>query len=152
MQVPISVFFFSAVPTSCIFFHPVNHNVLHVDVERPRRRCLRCPLRDVEDEDIDRFFEAAARFINAAAAAGGSALVHCHEGRSRSVTLVLAYLMQTQARPASHAKHLSQVNSVCMLCRSRASCGHCPQMQNAWMAVAPAATNIATSQDCFRPG
>ncbi|KAK9822629.1 hypothetical protein WJX81_000355 [Elliptochloris bilobata] len=59
-------------------------------------QCLRCPLRDVEDEDIERFFEEARRFIDAAAAASGSALVHCHEGKSRSVTLVLAYMMQTQ--------------------------------------------------------
>ena len=50
----------------------------------------------MEDEDIERFFEEAQRFIDAAAAAGGSALVHCHEGKSRSVTLVLAYMMQTQ--------------------------------------------------------
>ncbi len=68
-----------------------------------RRRCMRCPLRDVEDEDIDRFFDDAARFIGAAAAAGGAALVHCHEGRSRSVTLVLAYLMRSQARPPAPA-------------------------------------------------
>ena len=59
-------------------------------------RCLRCPLRDVEDEDIERFFEESKRFIDGAAAAGGSTLVHCHEGKSRSVTLVLAYMMQTQ--------------------------------------------------------
>ncbi len=52
----------------------------------------------MEDEDIERFFEDARRFIDAAAAAGGSALVHCHEGKSRSVTLVLAYLMRAQAR------------------------------------------------------
>ena len=59
-------------------------------------RCLRCPLRDVEDEEIERFFEETQQFIDAAAAAGGAALVHCHEGKSRSVTLVLAYMMQTQ--------------------------------------------------------
>ena len=64
-------------------------------------RCLRCPLRDVEDEDIDRFFQESQQFIDAAAAAGGSALVHCHEGKSRSVTLVLAYMMQTQVNCAT---------------------------------------------------
>lgn len=57
----------------------------------------------MEDEDIERFFEDARRFIEAAAAAGGAALVHCHEGKSRSVTLVLAYLMRAQARSFLHA-------------------------------------------------
>jgi hypothetical protein len=51
----------------------------------------------MEEEDIGRFFDAARAFIDGAAAAGGAVLVHCHEGKSRSVTLVLAYFMQTQA-------------------------------------------------------
>lgn len=57
---------------------------------------MRCPLRDMEEEDIGAYFDAARGFIDAAAAAGGAVLVHCHEGKSRSVTLVLAYFMQTQ--------------------------------------------------------
>lgn len=51
-------------------------------------------MRDMEEEDIGRFFSAAAAFIEEACSSGGAALVHCHEGKSRSVTLVLAYFMQ----------------------------------------------------------
>lgn len=35
----------------------------------------------------------AQSWIDAALASGGAVLVHCHEGKSRSVTLLLAYLM-----------------------------------------------------------
>lgn len=60
---------------------------------------MRCAVRDMEEEDIGRFFDTAAEFICAAADSGGAALVHCHEGKSRSVTLVLAYFMQAKACP-----------------------------------------------------
>jgi hypothetical protein len=60
-------------------------------------RSLRCAVRDMEEEDIGRFFDEAAAFIEAARECGGAALVHCHEGKSRSVTLVLAYFMQAKA-------------------------------------------------------
>ena len=62
---------------------------------------MRCPLRDMEEEDIGAYFDTAREFIDAAAAAEGAVLVHCHEGKSRSVTLVLAYFMQTQVGPLS---------------------------------------------------
>lgn len=35
----------------------------------------------------------AQDWIDAALSSGGAVLVHCHEGKSRSVTLLLAYLM-----------------------------------------------------------
>ena len=60
------------------------------------RRCLRIPVSDMEGEDIGRYFNAAQAFIDGALAAGGAVLVHCHEGKSRSVTLVLAYFMKTK--------------------------------------------------------
>lgn len=54
-------------------------------------------MRDEEEVDIGQHFQAALAFIERAKASGGAVLVHCHEGKSRSVTLVLAYLMTTQA-------------------------------------------------------
>ena len=39
-------------------------------------------------------------FIDAAIASGGSVLVHCHRGISRSATLAMGYLIQTQQKPA----------------------------------------------------
>ncbi|KXZ56110.1 hypothetical protein GPECTOR_2g992 [Gonium pectorale] len=57
---------------------------------------VRVPLRDVDDEDISRHFADVSGFIEAAHASGGSVLVHCSEGKSRSVTLLLAYLMKVK--------------------------------------------------------
>ncbi len=54
---------------------------------------MRIPLRDVEEEDISPYFAPAATFIDSALENGGGVLVHCHAGRSRSCSLVLAWLM-----------------------------------------------------------
>ncbi|KAK6924608.1 Actin-fragmin kinase, catalytic domain [Dillenia turbinata] len=48
---------------------------------------------DEEDTDISNIFEEASNFIDRVEQTGGRILVHCFEGRSRSATLVLAYLM-----------------------------------------------------------
>ena len=48
--------------------------------------------------DIAAHFAETYAFIEAAREAEGAVLVHCHEGKSRSVTLTLAYLMESQAR------------------------------------------------------
>lgn len=59
-------------------------------------RCRRYPLQDVEEQEIVPFFSQATDFINEAQQSGGKLLLHCHEGKSRSITLALAYLMQTK--------------------------------------------------------
>ena len=59
-------------------------------------RCRRYPLKDVEEQEIIPFFSQATDFINEAEHSGGKLLLHCHEGKSRSITLALAYLMQTK--------------------------------------------------------
>lgn len=48
---------------------------------------------DSEDFDINNIFEEACDFIDYVEQKGQRVLVHCFEGRSRSVALVLAYLM-----------------------------------------------------------
>jgi protein-tyrosine phosphatase len=48
---------------------------------------------DNETERLSPHFEMIATFISNARAANGKILVHCHMGRSRSVTALIAYLM-----------------------------------------------------------
>ncbi|XP_061957499.1 dual specificity protein phosphatase PHS1-like isoform X3 [Populus nigra] len=48
---------------------------------------------DHEDSNISSIFGEASDFIDHVESIGGRVLVHCFEGRSRSATLVLAYLM-----------------------------------------------------------
>ncbi|CAL9069299.1 unnamed protein product [Musa banksii] len=48
---------------------------------------------DNDDEDIGNLFEEASDFIDYVERLGGKILVHCFEGKSRSATVVLAYLM-----------------------------------------------------------
>lgn len=57
---------------------------------------LKIPILDHWSEDCAAYFPAAIKFIDRARAQGSSVLVHCLAGVSRSVTITLAYLMQSK--------------------------------------------------------
>ena len=64
-------------------------------VRRKRLRYMVLPVFDDPEEDIARFFHESSRYIGKARRKGG-VLVHCFAGQSRSVALVLAYLIQAR--------------------------------------------------------
>ncbi|PSS01458.1 Dual specificity protein like, partial [Actinidia chinensis var. chinensis] len=76
--------------------------------------------------NIAQYFEECFNFIEEAKRAGGGVLVHCVVGKSRSVTIVIAYLMR---------KHRMSVSEALKLVRSKRSiaspnCGFMLQLQN----------------------
>ncbi|XP_028967543.1 dual specificity phosphatase 28-like [Galendromus occidentalis] len=54
----------------------------------------RFPLFDLPTEDIKKFFHSAADLLNQKIKSGGKVVVHCFAGKSRSTSIVLAYLMK----------------------------------------------------------
>lgn len=58
---------------------------------------------DREDTDLARHFDECINFIEEAKRSGGGVLVHCFVGRSRSVTIVLAYLIKKRGMTLSQA-------------------------------------------------
>ncbi|KAK7361902.1 hypothetical protein VNO77_03993 [Canavalia gladiata] len=58
---------------------------------------------DRDDVDLKQYFKECFGFINGAKRHGGNVLVHCFAGRSRSVTIIVAYLMKTSGMSFSEA-------------------------------------------------
>ncbi len=58
------------------------------------RASLRVPIYDTKDEPIELYFESAAAFIHVHLSNGKGVLIHCHAGVSRSVTLLVYYMMR----------------------------------------------------------
>merc|ERR1711957_254534 len=56
-------------------------------------RWERLPLQDVEDQDLSAAFRVGLEMIDKVIETGGRVLVHCHEGKSRSVSMCVAYLI-----------------------------------------------------------
>lgn len=62
---------------------------------------------DREDVYIENYFDECFAFIDEAKRTGGGVLVHCFVGKSRSVTVVVAYLMKKHGMSVSEAlKHV----------------------------------------------
>eukprot|EP00095_Tigriopus_kingsejongensis_P000103 snap_masked-scaffold1424_size42081-processed-gene-0.5 protein:Tk00103 transcript:snap_masked-scaffold1424_size42081-processed-gene-0.5-mRNA-1 annotation:"dual specificity protein phosphatase 12-like" len=82
--------------------HGITHIVTLDSVPLPRKissflpkiRNLHIQVTDLPDEDILSFITQALAFINDGISSGGSVLVHCFRGKSRSATVVIAFLMQ----------------------------------------------------------
>eukprot|EP00164_Ancoracysta_twista_P019019 GFYU01033232.1.p1 GENE.GFYU01033232.1~~GFYU01033232.1.p1 ORF type:complete len:307 (+),score=55.74 GFYU01033232.1:55-921(+) len=54
---------------------------------------LRCPIADSESQSLTQTMLVCIPFITAAHKAGHRVLVHCHQGVSRSVSVIVAYLL-----------------------------------------------------------
>ena len=76
-----------------------SHNV------QPDIEYLSISINDNDKEDILSNFDQSITFINKAKAAGPdyNVLVHCHFGISRSVTIVIAYVMKEKGWPLARA-------------------------------------------------
>jgi protein-tyrosine phosphatase len=71
---------------------------------------LQFMLDDHGGENITTVFREATEFIDENAARGICTLVHCAAGRSRSVTVVIAYLMRSRGMPLLEAaRHVKRV-------------------------------------------
>lgn len=57
---------------------------------------LRIPVEDVDFADLLIWLPSACQFIDKAVAAGGAVLVHCHQGLTRSATIIAAYRQSSQ--------------------------------------------------------
>jgi len=62
-------------------------------------RWHRLALADVEEQDLSKALDEGLKLVDEAKARGGRVLVHCHEGKSRSVSFCLAYFMTREKRP-----------------------------------------------------
>eukprot|EP00742_Colponemidia_sp_Colp-10_P009058 GILJ01009849.1.p1 GENE.GILJ01009849.1~~GILJ01009849.1.p1 ORF type:complete len:333 (-),score=55.35 GILJ01009849.1:223-1221(-) len=83
--------------------YKITHIVVVASGIRPRFpkeiTYLLIDIEDTDEADIFQHFEHTARFIDSARAAGGTCLVHCRAGISRSASVVIAYLMQLNRLP-----------------------------------------------------
>ncbi|GMH20011.1 hypothetical protein Nepgr_021852 [Nepenthes gracilis] len=68
--------------------------------------CKSIEAKDSEDTNLAQYFDECFNFIDEAKKMGGGVLVHCFVGRSRSVTIVVAYLMKKHGMTLSDALEL----------------------------------------------
>jgi len=63
-------------------------------------------VRDVEHQDLSPYFDESVEFIKEAINSGGKVLVHCSYGVSRSVSMVIAYLIKEKGMTYQEAYEL----------------------------------------------
>ncbi|KAL0836785.1 hypothetical protein Bca101_088675 [Brassica carinata] len=68
---------------------------------------------DKEDTNLEIYFDECIDFIDEAKKQGGSVLVHCFVGKSRSVTVIVAYLMKKHGMTLTQAlQHVQSIRPV----------------------------------------
>ena len=67
---------------------------------------LRVPIDDSIDDDLTPHLERACRFMSEALEHGGSVLVHCQQGVSRSASVVLAFCMRERGMDLDAAREM----------------------------------------------
>mmetsp|Transcript_173865 Transcript_173865/g.557262 ORF Transcript_173865/g.557262 Transcript_173865/m.557262 type:complete len:642 (-) Transcript_173865:150-2075(-) len=82
--------------------HQISH-ILNVadecepaDVAKKACKVLHIKLRDSPRTDLNKLFESAFAFIDSAKKSRGRCLVHCFEGRNRSASFVIGYLIRSE--------------------------------------------------------
>lgn len=97
----------------------INTNITHIVNASHLNNCfpdsfnyLRIDIDDDEEEDISRYFSKTSRFIHNAILKKGTVFVHCVAGKSRSATLVIAYLCQKKKMKLCDAINLLESKRV----------------------------------------
>lgn len=82
-------------------------------------RYLKLYLYDSKQEDLGCLFYEAIAFINQAKNSGGRCFVHCHQGVSRSCTVCIAYLLQSEG--ITYDMGFSKVKAARAICNPNAA-------------------------------
>ena len=93
--------------------HVINITKEHPNAFGDKLTYLRIAVEDVKTSNLLKYFQESCDFITKAFQKKGVVLIHCNLGVSRSSTITLAYLMQTQ--------HISLEDALTFL-RTRRSC------------------------------
>jgi protein-tyrosine phosphatase len=80
------------------------------DMENNPFKYLRCPMEDLEEVDIQQHFDTAHAAILETIQNGGSVLVHCRGGVSRSATIIISYLIKHEKMTLMQAYNHTRTN------------------------------------------
>ena len=71
-------------------------SLIDEDIEHQKIEYHKFPIEDNRNENITKLFEQTNKLIDVALHENKNILVHCHNAVSRSVTIILSYLMSTK--------------------------------------------------------